>query len=103
MQYSHAWFRRERLMIAARCCGASARLIEEATAFASTRIVGGEPLSEKQLVQAMLADCVTELWAARLVTYEAAQAHDRRAGSTVAACALLDRETVRVGGCEPDS
>ena len=77
MQYSHAWFRRERLMIAARCCGAAARLIEEATAFTATRIVGGEPLAEKQLVQAMLADCVTELWAARLVTYEAAQAHDR--------------------------
>ncbi len=77
MQYSHAWFRRERLMIAARCCGASARLIEEATAFATTRIIGGEPLAEKQLVQAMLADSVTDLWAARLITYEAAQAHDR--------------------------
>ncbi|MGH8251122.1 MAG: acyl-CoA dehydrogenase family protein [Steroidobacteraceae bacterium] len=77
MQYSHSWFRRERLMIAARCCGAGARLIEEAAAFAGTRMVGGEPLSEKQMIQAMLADCVTELWAARLVTYEAAAAHDR--------------------------
>jgi alkylation response protein AidB-like acyl-CoA dehydrogenase len=28
-------------------------------------------------VQAMLADSVTELWAARLVTFEAAEAHDR--------------------------
>jgi acyl-CoA dehydrogenase len=77
MHYAHAWFRRERLMIAARCCGASARLIEEATAFASTRMVGGEPLAEKQMIQAMLADSVTELWAAQLITYEAAQAHDR--------------------------
>jgi alkylation response protein AidB-like acyl-CoA dehydrogenase len=77
MRFSHAWFRRERLMIAARCCGAAARLIEEATAFARDRIVGGEPLAEKQMVQAMLADSVTELWAARLVTYEAAEAHDR--------------------------
>ncbi len=77
MRFSHAWFRRERLMIAARCCGAAARLIEEATAFASTRIVGGEPLAEKQMVQAMLADSVTELWASRLVTFEAAEAHDR--------------------------
>jgi acyl-CoA dehydrogenase len=77
MRFSHAWFRRERLMIAARCCGAAARLIEEATAFASTRVIGGEPLAEKQMVQAMLADCVTELWAARLVTFEAAEAHDR--------------------------
>jgi acyl-CoA dehydrogenase len=77
MRCSHAWFRRERLMIAARCCGAAARLIEEATAFASTRMVGGEPLAEKQMVQAMLADSVTELWAARLITFEAAAAHDR--------------------------
>ncbi len=77
MRFSHAWFRRERLMIAARCCGAAARLIEEATAFASTRMIGGEPLAEKQMVQAMLADCVTELWAARLITFEAAEAHDR--------------------------
>jgi len=77
MRFSHAWFRRERLMIAARCCGAAARLIEEASAFAATRIVGGEPLAQKQMVQAMLADSVTELWAARLVTFEAAEAHDR--------------------------
>ena len=77
MRFSHAWFRRERLMIAARCCGAAARLIEEASAFAATRLIGGEPLAEKQMVQAMLADSVTELWAARLVTFEAAEAHDR--------------------------
>jgi alkylation response protein AidB-like acyl-CoA dehydrogenase len=77
MRFSHAWFRRERLMIAARCCGAMARLIEEAGAFAATRMIGGEPLAEKQMVQAMLADSVTDLWAARLVTFEAAEAHDR--------------------------
>jgi alkylation response protein AidB-like acyl-CoA dehydrogenase len=34
-------------------------------------------LIDKQLVQAMLADCVTDWWAARLITYEAAEAHDR--------------------------
>jgi len=77
MRFSHAWFRRERLMIAARCCGAAARLIEEATEFAKGRRVGGEALAEKQMVQAMLADSVTELWAARLITFEAAAAHDR--------------------------
>jgi len=77
MQHSHSWFRRERLMIAARCCGAASRLIEEASEFASTRMIGGEPLAERQMIQAMLADSVTELWAARLITYEAAQAHDR--------------------------
>jgi alkylation response protein AidB-like acyl-CoA dehydrogenase len=77
MSFSHSWFRRERLMIAARDCGAAARLIEEATAWAKERQVDGGKLIDKQLVQAMLADSVTELWAARLITFEAAQAHDR--------------------------
>ena len=77
MSFSHSWFRRERLMIAARDCGAAARLIEEATAWAKEREVDGGKLIDKQLVQAMLADSVTELWAARLITFEAAQAHDR--------------------------
>ena len=77
MAYAHSWFRRERLMIAARSCGAAARLIDEAAAFAKDREVSGERLIDKQLVQAMLADSVTELWAARLMTFEAAEAHDR--------------------------
>lgn len=77
MAYTRSWFRRERLMIGARCCGAAARLIEAATDFAAKREVGGEPLAAKQAIQTMLADSVTELWAARLMTYEAAAAHDR--------------------------
>jgi acyl-CoA dehydrogenase len=77
MSYTHSWFRRERLMIAARDCGAAARLIEEATAWARQREVSGEKLIDKQMVQAMLADSVTDWWAARLITYEAAEAHDR--------------------------
>lgn len=77
MGYSYAWFRRERLMIAARNCGAMARLIAEATDFAREREVAGEKLIDKQLVQAMLADSAVDLWAARLMTYETAQAHDR--------------------------
>ena len=77
MAYTHSWFRRERLMIAARSCGAMARMIEEVTEFARERVVSGEPLIEKQLVQAMLADSVTDLWASQLITFEAAEAHDR--------------------------
>lgn len=77
MDFTYAWFRRERLMIAARCCGAAERLIEEATAFAKGRIVGGEAIANYQAIQFMLADSVTELFASRLMTYEAAAAHDR--------------------------
>jgi alkylation response protein AidB-like acyl-CoA dehydrogenase len=77
MAYTRSWFRHERLMIGARSCGAAARLIEDATEFAQNRTVGGLPLSDKQAIQFMLADSVMELWAARLMTYEAAAAHDR--------------------------
>jgi len=76
MAFTYDWFRYERLMIAARCCGAAARLIEEATAFAQARPMSGEMLSEKQAVQFMLADSLTELWAARLMTYRTAEAID---------------------------
>lgn len=77
MAYTRSWFRHERLMIGARSCGAAARLIEDATEFANNRIVDNAPLSEKQSIQIMLADSVTELWASRLMTYEAARASDR--------------------------
>ncbi len=77
MAYTYAWFRRERLMIAARCCGAASRLIDEATAFARQRVIDGKPITDYQAIQFMLADSLTELWAARLMTYETAHAHDR--------------------------
>jgi len=76
MSYTHSWFRHERLMIGARSCGAAARLIEEAKDFADRRIIDGSPLSEKQAIQFMLADSATELWASRLMTFEAAAADD---------------------------
>ena len=77
MAFTHSWFRHERLMIGARSCGAAARLIEEAQDFSDKRLISGSPLSEKQAIQFMLADSATELWAARLMTFEAAMADDR--------------------------
>lgn len=76
MRYSYEWFRYERLMIAARCCGAAARLIDEATAFARRRVAFGQPIAEHQAIQFMLADSTTELWAARLMTYRCAEGAD---------------------------
>jgi alkylation response protein AidB-like acyl-CoA dehydrogenase len=76
MGFSHAWFRFERLMIAARCCGAAERLIEEASAFADEREAYGSKIADYQAIQFMLADSLTELWAARLMTYETARSID---------------------------
>ncbi|HXV25887.1 MAG TPA: acyl-CoA dehydrogenase family protein [Alphaproteobacteria bacterium] len=75
--FTYEWFRRERIMIAARCCGAARRLIEEAQAFAAQRMVSGQPIAAYQAIQFMLADSAAELQAARLLTYEAAAAEDR--------------------------
>ena len=76
MTFTYAWFRYERLMIAARCCGAAERLIEEATAFATERVQFGVPIVEHQAIGHMLADSLTELWAARLMTYRVAEGID---------------------------
>ena len=76
MTFAYEWFRFERLMVAARCLGAADRLTTEITAFAIQRRVGGRPISELGQIQAMLADCMTELFAARSMTYETARGID---------------------------
>ena len=77
MLYSREWFRFERLMVAARCTGAADRLVAEMTAFASERVAGGVPIASHGLVAGMLADSVTELFAARSMLYETARGIDR--------------------------
>ena len=75
-QGAREWFTVERLFIAARCCGATERLLDEASAWAQTRVAFGAPLAEHQGVSFPLADSLTELLAARLLTYHAAHAFD---------------------------
>jgi len=79
MAFAYEWFRFERLMVASRCLGAAGRLVAEMTAFASERRAGGRPISEFGLVGGMLADSLTELFAARALTYETARQIDRGA------------------------
>ena len=79
MAFAYEWFRFERLMVAARCLGAADRLTEEMTAFARTRRSGGQPIIEHGLVAGMLADSLTELFAARSMAYETARGIDRGA------------------------
>jgi alkylation response protein AidB-like acyl-CoA dehydrogenase len=91
MDYSRSWFRHERMTIAARMLGAASRMIEEATEWARQRQILDEKLIDKQAIQFMLADSVTELWAARLMVYEAARAHDEGADlkSLHARCSMV--------------
>jgi acyl-CoA dehydrogenase len=76
MSFVYEWFRYERLMVATRCLGAAERLVDEMSAFAAQRQVGGERLADKQLVQGMLTDSLTELFAARAMVYEVARGLD---------------------------
>ena len=80
---SREWILVERLFIAARCCGAAERLLREATAWAQEREAFGGPIIENQGVSFPLADSLTELHAARLMTYHAAHAFDTLADRKV--------------------
>ncbi len=76
LSISKEWFLHERVLIAARCVGAAWRLIDEATRFAKERVQFGAPIAEYQFIQGMLADSLTEMWAARELTYAAARFAD---------------------------
>jgi acyl-CoA dehydrogenase len=83
MAFAYEWFRFERLMVAARCLGGAQRLVEEMTAFATEREVQGKPIAQFGLVQGMLADSLTELFAARSLVYETARGIDAGTGLKV--------------------
>jgi acyl-CoA dehydrogenase len=65
-----------RIHIAAFCIGMAERLVDEMVGYARTRRQSGRPIGAFQLVQAMVADSVTELRAGRALVLEAAQAYD---------------------------
>jgi len=67
---------RGRLHIAALCCGTAERLIDDSVAYARTRRQFGKPIADFQLIQAMIADCVTESHAARALVLDTARRMD---------------------------
>ncbi|WP_020401151.1 acyl-CoA dehydrogenase family protein [Kordiimonas gwangyangensis] len=85
-----------RLHIAALCVGAAFRLIEEAVRYSQDRKQFGSPISEFQLVQAMIADSQTEAYAARCMVLDAARKRDRGENTTLeaACCKLFATEMV---------
>ena len=65
-----------RASVGAAACGMARRALDEAVRYASTRKQFGRLLTEHQLVQAKLANMITELDAARLLVYRAAYTKD---------------------------
>jgi len=79
-----------RINIAAVSVGAAIRILDEALQYAIDRRQFGQPIGEFQLVQAMLADSQTELYAARSMTLDAARRRDDGESVTMeAACCKL--------------
>ena len=69
-----------RASVGAAACGMARRALDHAVRYAQARKQFGRLLSEHQLVQAKLADMITELDAARLLVYRAAYARDTESG-----------------------
>ncbi|GAA1888074.1 acyl-CoA dehydrogenase family protein [Actinomadura bangladeshensis] len=65
-----------RLSIAAVCVGLAQRILDETVAYARERSQGGKTIGEYQLVQGLIADSQTELYAGRSMVLEAARAYD---------------------------
>ncbi|MFD4231329.1 acyl-CoA dehydrogenase family protein [Streptomyces sp. NPDC058545] len=79
---------RGRVHIAALCVGMADRILEESVAYAAASKQGGRPIGEFQLVQAMLAEIQTGVYAGRAMVLEAARNYDsgedRRIGPSAA-------------------
>ncbi len=66
-----------RPLVAARCVGASERLIEISTDYAKGRKQFGQPIADFQAMQFLLADMATRTEASRWLTYRAASLADQ--------------------------
>lgn len=72
-----------RVGVAAQALGIGEAAIAEGIAFAKQRQTFGQPIARYEAIQWMLADVATELEAARMLTWKAADAKDRQARSRV--------------------
>ena len=78
---------RGRLHISSVCIGVAERLIADCVAYASERKQFGQPLSNFQLIQGMIADSKTETLAAKALTMETARKRDAGQSVTMEAAA----------------
>ena len=67
---------KQRIHLAALCTGPAIRMLDEAVAHTAQRTQFGQAVAGFQLVQALIADCQTEIHAARALILETARARD---------------------------
>jgi len=108
-RYVQDQLNRNRTVIGAGCVGGAQKALKIATARAKERVTFGAPLAERQHIQFMLADMVTEIEIGRLLTYKAGwkidQGEDARVEAAMAksycvkmASSVYDRAMQIVGG-----
>lgn len=74
-----------RVAIAAQALGVGEAALHEAMEYAKARHAFGQPIANYQAIQWMIADAATDIEAARMLTYKAADAKARQARPTVEA------------------
>lgn len=67
---------KQRIHLAALCIGPAIRMLDDAIRFVSERQQFGEKLMNFQLIQAMIADCQTEIQAAKALVIQTAKERD---------------------------
>lgn len=67
---------KQRIHLAALCTGPAIRMLDEAIAWTTQRRQFGQPVAAFQLVQALIADCQTEIQAARALILQTARERD---------------------------
>ena len=87
-----------RVAIAAQALGVGQAALDEALAYARTREAFGQPIGNFQAIQFQLADLATDLEAARMLMWRAADAHDR---APRAVARSRDGQAAGVGGRAP--
>ena len=111
-ELQRSWFTEERLGIAARCCGAIWRLLDETVPWATAREQGGARIFDHQGVSFPLADSAADAAAGRLLTFAVAELADSGADpklvhhkasmaklfTSEAACRCADRCVQAFGG-----
>jgi butyryl-CoA dehydrogenase len=76
-RYAMATLDGARIGVAAQGVGMAQRALDESIKYAKSRIAFGAPIAKLQAIQWMIADMSTQLEAARLMTYKAAQLQDK--------------------------
>lgn len=84
LELAMKWIGKGRYLLPARAIGACERMMSMSLEHSRTRTTFGQPLSDRQAIQWMLADSATELEAARLLVLSAAWQVDQAMDSTCA-------------------